>query len=456
VRRYRQFGLVQELATAGAPGAVPVASEASQSPPVSWWFLLAFLILLYANTPFILPALEVVHPAKVIAGLTLLAVLTETLSGRRRFEFPWPEGGWLILFLVAAASSCTTALWPGYAVDALSDLVKMVLIYFVLIHSAASEKMLRGVMWVMIAGGLFPALGTLHNYAQGNMEEGRAAWVGIFANPNEVAYSLVILLPLAAYLASRHGWKLRMVLLGISLVYLAALFVTFSRGGLIGLAAATAVYAWRKRSVWLSVSLGIVIAAGLGIAGQYWTRGEDFSNLNNDLSFQERIATSQAGVDMFVDHPVLGVGLKCSVIAWPLYAPPGLHTRGALITHNTFVQLLSETGILGAIPFLLFIGTGLYHARQLAVGRRCTDLGIAVECSIWGFVICGMSGGYIMTWFPYILMGLAAAARRIAKEMPAQETSESVNRENIPEAPHEPGFRRRRPKTEESVLSSAL
>ncbi len=160
MQRYRELGLVRELATAGPPqAAAETTGRNSKAFPVSWWFLLVFLILLYANTPFILPALEVIHPAKVIAGLTLLAVLAEVFSGRRRFEFPWPEGGWLILFLVAAAASCTTALWPGYAVDALSDLVKMILIYFVLIHCSVSEKALRGVMWVMIAGGLFPGIG---------------------------------------------------------------------------------------------------------------------------------------------------------------------------------------------------------------------------------------------------------------------------------------------------------
>ncbi len=447
----------RELATAGSPAAVlDQAGETPQKPPVSWWFLLVFMFLLYANTPFILPALEVIHPAKVIAGVTLLAVLVESFSGRRRFAFPWPEGGWLILFLVAAGASCITALWPGYAVDALSDLIKMVLVYFVLIHCASNEKALRGILWVMIIGGLFPALGTLHNYSLGNMEEGRAAWVGIFANPNEVAYSLVILLPLAAYLALRHGWKTRLLLLGIALLYMGAIFVTFSRGGLIGLAAATVVYAWRKRSVWLTVSLVVAGLAGLAVAGQYWTRGEDFSNLNNDLSFQERIATSQAGIDMFVDHPMLGVGLKCSVIAWPLYAPVGLHTRGALITHNTFVQLLSETGVFGFLPFILFVGTGLYHARKVAMGQKVTDLGIAVEASIWGFVICGMSGGYIMTWFPYILMGLAASARRIVKETSEREKSNAaVTSENVPEVPRGPGFLPRRPRTAESVPSSA-
>ena len=399
----------------------PIRDEPVPVLPASYWLLLLFLLLLYANTPFVLPAAEVIHPAKLVAGATLLAVLIETLSGRRDFSFPWPEGGWLIAFVAAAAVSCITALWPGYAVEAVLDLAKMALVYFLLATGASSARALQGVMWVMIVGGMFPALGTLKNYLQGNLYEGRAAWVGIFANPNEVAYSLVILLPLAAYLASTRGWMVRLPLLGISICFVAAIYVTFSRGGLIGLVAVAGLYAWRKRSLWLSVSLVILVAAGLVLAGRNWSRGEDFSQLDNDVSLQQRMATFDAGFNMFLDHPLLGVGPRCSVVAWPLYAPPGIRARGALITHNTFVQIFSETGILGAIPFLMFIATGLWYARKLVLERRTKDLGIGVEVAIWGFVVCGMSGGYVITWFPYVLLGLAAAARRVAKESPVED-----------------------------------
>jgi O-antigen ligase len=98
-----------------------------------------------------------------------------------------------------------------------------------------------------------------------------------------------------------------------------------------------------------------------------------------------------------------------------LYAPQGLYTRGALVTHNTFIQALSETGILGFVPFVLLIGVGLYQMRKLALGTTHTHLGAAVEVSLWGLVFCGMSGGYVLTWFPYLLLGLAAAARQIPK-----------------------------------------
>jgi O-antigen ligase len=184
----------------------------------------------------------------------------------------------------------------------------------------------------------------------------------------------------------------------------------------VGLVAAVGLYAWRKRALWLQVALALLVAGGLMLASRHWSRGEDFSQLNDDVSFQQRIATSQAGFQMFIDHPLLGVGPGCSVVAWPLYAPQGLYTRGALVTHNTIVQLFSETGILGAVPFLFLIGFGLYQARRLALKSDTANLGIAIEVAIWGLVVCGMSGGYALTWFPYILLGLAAAARRINGE----------------------------------------
>ena len=390
---------------------------AGAATPASYLLLLAFLLLLYANTPFLLPAAEVLRPAKVVAGLALIALIGEAMSGKRELRFAWPEGGLMMAFLAAAALSCLTALWPGYAAERVGDLAKMILTFFFLLNCANSERRLRGVMWIMVIGGLFPALGTLKNYLAGNLYEGRTAWVGIFANPNEVAYALVILVPLLVYLATPRGWWVRLLLSAISIVFAAAIFVTFSRGGLIALGAVIALIGWRKKNKWILGLTLILLAGGLLFASRYWSRDEGFSQLNSDATVESRLATTQAGFDMFVDHPLLGVGIGCSVIAWPLYAPQGLHTRRALVTHNTFIQALSETGLLGFVPFVLLIGVSLYQMRKLALGKAATDLGAAVEVSIWGLVFCGMSGGYVLTWFPYLLLGLAAAARRIPGEI---------------------------------------
>jgi putative inorganic carbon (HCO3(-)) transporter len=394
-------------------------SATATGAPASYWLLLTFLFLLYANLPFVAPATEALRPAAVVAGATLAMLLVEAMFGRRTLCFAWPEGSLLLGFVGAAALSCLTALWPRQAVESLSDLVKMALVFFFIVNCANSERRLRGVMWTIVIGGLIPAAGTLRNYLQGNLVEGRASWLGIFANPNEVAYSLVILVPLAAFLATGLGLAPRLALLGISMVYIGAIFVTFSRGGLVGLAAVVGLFAWRKRSIWLQAALVALVAAGLALGGKYWSRGEDFSSLKGDVSFRQRLATTQAGLAMFVDNPLLGVGLGCSVIAWPLYAPNDLYSRGALVTHNTVIQPLGETGILGFIPFMLFVGFGIYYARKLALDasrRSLANLGAGLEIAVWGFVVCGLSGGYVLTWFPYILLGMVSSARRIGGE----------------------------------------
>ena len=395
-------------------------SATATGAPASYWLLLTFLFLLYANLPFVLPVTEVIRPAKVVAGAALVMLLVETMFGRRTLSFAWPQGALLLGFVGAAALSCLTALWPRQAAESLSDLVKMALVYFFILNCANTERRLRGVMWTVVICGLIPAAGTLRNYLQGNLVEGRASWLGIFANPNEVAYSLVILVPLAAFLAAGLGLVPRLALLGISMVYVGAIFVTFSRGGLVGLGVVVALYAWRKRSIWLQAVLVALVAAGLVLGGKYWSRSEDFSGLNGDVSFRQRLATSAAGLAMFADHPVLGVGLGCSVIAWPLYAPKDLYSRSSLVTHNTVIQPLGETGILGFIPFALFVGFGIYHARKLALDRSrrsLANLGAGLEIAVWGFVVCGLSGGYVLTWFPYILLGMVSSARRIRGEI---------------------------------------
>ena len=378
------------------------AARAGTGAPASYWLLLIFLFLLYANLPFVLPVTEVLRPAKVVAGGALAALLAEAMFGKRTLGFAWPEGSLLLGFVAVAALSCLTALWPGYAVAALSDLAKMALVFFFIVNCANTERRLRGVMWTLVVCGVIPAAGTLKNYLQGNLLEGRASWLGIFANPNEVAYSLIILVPLAAVLAAGAGLMPRLALLGILTLFVGAIFVTFSRGGLVALAVVVGLYAWRKRSIWLQAVLMALVAAGLVLGGKHWSREQDFSGLKGDVTFRQRVATSAVGLAMFADHP--------------LYAPKDLYSRSSLVTHNTVIQPLGETGVFGFILFASFVGFGIYSARKLALDAskpRMANLGTGLEIAVWGFVVCGLSGGYLLTWFPYILLGLVSSARRI-------------------------------------------
>jgi hypothetical protein len=276
----------------------------------------AFLFfLLYANLPMMYPALDAVRPAKVIAGLGLAALVGEALTGRRRLVVPWPEGYLLLGFVIAAALSSIAALWPRLALESSLDLAKMAIVYYFIANVADTKDRLRGVMWTIVIGGLFPTLGALKGYAAGEVLEGRAVWIGIFSNPNELAYALVILIPIAAALMTRASLVSRLVLAGMIVMYLAAIAVSFSRVvDWWGLAAVGAIYAWRQKTLWMRVAVVIAMAGALFYATRHWSRSEGFSNLKSDNSFQQRIATSKVGLAIFADHPVFGVGLGCSVV----------------------------------------------------------------------------------------------------------------------------------------------
>jgi len=390
------------------------------------FLLVAFLVQLFSNAALILPVLGVVRPAQTIGGLALLLLICQCVVGGRKFEFVLPDGFLLTGFVITAGLSIFSAVWPAYAFEACLDLLKIAVIYVLILNTVSSEQRLRTLLWTLVLCGLFPALGSLWNWQQDIRVEGRAAWVGFFANPNEMAYSLVILIPLAWGLARRSTWGGRISLGLLVAVFVVAIYLSFSRGSLIGLGAVCFYTGLRmKRKIARVAIIGLLLAGALA-GSMYWSRDAGFNNIEGDADFKERLTTYQVAWSMYSQSPVLGVGLNCSSVAWPLYAPTErLSHHKWLITHNTFIQALSETGTAGGVLLLSFFAVVVYRAwktsRAAAVPESTRELAEALEVSFWGFLICGMSGGYVMSWFPYLLAGLIGATHRIAEDVPGEQ-----------------------------------
>jgi len=75
---------------------------------------------------------------------------------------------------------------------------------------------------------------------------------------------------------------------------------------------------------------------------------------------------------------------------------------------------LSEVGMLGFIPFMSFLGISLLQVRQMQKGVLGT-YNAAIEVALWGFMVCSLSGGFTYTWWPYLLIALAMAAKQISR-----------------------------------------
>jgi len=80
-----------------------------------------------------------------------------------------------------------------------------------------------------------------------------------------------------------------------------------------------------------------------------------------EASAASRVALIRYGWAMFKDYP-LGAGHRGHEILSPSYVPEGLLTQGRRAAHNTFMQILVEQGIIGA---LLFVLLNVWVIRQL-------------------------------------------------------------------------------------------
>jgi hypothetical protein len=144
-------------------------------------------------------------------------------------------------------------------------------------------------MFTLVIGGIFPAVGTISHYKEGILlEHSRAAWRGIFGNPNEVAYALIVLIPIALILANKSKLLIRIGLWLILATYLVAIFVTFSRGGLIALFGVVALMGWKQKSAAIRVAMAAGLIGGCAVIGMFWARSSGgFSNMRQDGSVQE-------------------------------------------------------------------------------------------------------------------------------------------------------------------------
>jgi O-antigen ligase len=378
---------------------------------------------MYSSIGVIYPATEAFRPIMVVAfGAVVCAVLEVTRTGRG-FQLSWPEGVMVIALLGVAAISTFGSIYVSLAADTTMNFAKVVLIYIVIENIVTTPRRMRVVMTTMAFGALIPALGTIYNYlTHQHLNQGRAAFYGVFANANEDAYSLIIMVPIAAVLAWRARWWVKIVLIASIGIYVLGAFFTFSRGGLLGLVAVIGLFGWRQKSMIAKVSIVAALAIGLMVAGMFWSRKEDFSDVEDDTTVNQRLTTFRAGFDMFADRPLFGVGPGDSLVAYPLYIPKKLNCgcQDQLVVHNAFIQVLGEMGALGFIAFMSLLGTALFHAWKL---QRTQDpdlrmYAFGLELALWGFAVCGLSGGFAYSWFPYLLIGLIAAARQniISKE----------------------------------------
>jgi O-antigen ligase len=261
---------------------------------------------------------------------------------------------------------------------------------------------------------------------------------GLTDHPNILggclAFGLIVLLTVFLHSGTKKRWIFAIPFVLMSLV----LLLTFSRAAwlafLAGAVLVVVMEAWTRRSrnlgavVWLALGTFLVLLPFIFMNAKYFGVRLNFGNSFEDVPFEnqswnERPILNESANQIFVKHPLTGVGLGASPIAmreefpdFPTYYQP---------PHFTLLAAALETGIFGGLFYFLLMT--LPWAVLLRRRNSWTDPGlIGAAGLLLSVTVVGFFDYY--TWlstagrgWQWLAWGLFAAAMK-----PAAPTRESL------------------------------
>jgi O-antigen ligase len=264
--------------------------------------------------------------------------------------------------------------------SSLKEIIKWVE-FLILILIGTQYIRTRKQLWMLVVliclAGVTQAF---YGYAQYFLDLGPAAFVrdaslrvyGTFGQPNPFAGYINMALGIAlALLLLGRGWIPRTFAGVAAILLLAVELLTQSRGGEIALAAGIVFIVFvgmpRLHPVFGLLAIGLLGLVSLFLVGLLptsvllpiarilGTNQISFTNPSSqDFSTAERLAHWIAGIHMFLDHPILGVGIGNYPDAYPLYYIT-IFVNSLGHAHNYYINIAAETGIIGLIAFLFFL-----------------------------------------------------------------------------------------------------
>jgi len=345
-------------------------------------------------------------------GLILVtAMLLEVSELRIRWKFP----GLLpyLAYITVSAVSITNMLsYPpagfpnpayAYGIFELFNAVKGLLVFWVMVNFIRGEKEIRLTLFLMISALVFEAaVAFYHQYVLHLYTRS----FGTLTHPNCLAMFIGMILPMVMVLmlSTKRGGAVPWLLGAVFIVGIALLLKTVSRGGLIAmliscsLAGALIVLRVRRLHA-MRIALMIILVGfvGAGLMYKFWdTITTRFGGTSIEAAGSNfaRLAMFKAGVDIWLQNPIVGNGLN----SYPIEI--SMNRRGTLViaeAHNIYLLTLCEIGVLGLLAFLAIF----FRIFQVAVRLMRQNLSPGLRILSIGLT-CGMVHMLIQSAFEFV------------------------------------------------------
>ena len=391
------------------------------------WLLAAFTVLTFPEQlPLGFASGTVAKP------LGLLLVVSWALHLVRNRDAPFlPRDQPLLAGALAAffAFAVASALWASDSTLVVSNgsrLFQMVLL-FVIVFTAVRT---RADLFVLTGGYVFAASVTAaYAVTSGVRVAGRLT--GGIANPNFLAAELVVAIVLAGFmLAAARTPKLRVALVASIALNALGFTLTQSRGGIIALATALVVALFVGGRLRPQVIVGVLLAGVVGATYYVAIAAPAVRDRLTNVSAQGSAGRSDEwtiAFRIFRDHSVGGAGLGNYSALAPNFVTDNLQLlrvqfvlRG-FVAHNTYLQILSELGVIGSTLFAGFllgvIGLALSSLRSgtLRADDRAAAVARGVIVALVGLLAAYFFASALYAKQLWLLLALAASLATVTR-----------------------------------------
>jgi len=210
-------------------------------------------------------------------------------------------------------------------------------------------------------------------------------------HPAVLGTYLLICLPFSFSLANKKSFSEKLLGILSTFLLMLGIVLTFSRGVLFGVIAIFCLWFWQKKKIlyfryFIVVLFLLIFVCSLSKDYSPFQRF-GIKRLLNKPVFHGRMLRVIISYRIIREHPFFGIGLTHFRRDYNKYSPESRPDEDGKVPDNMFLLFLTETGIVGLLSFIIFIGCLLKKGF-----RRLYTLKDAVSRDILIAAIAGMVG----------------------------------------------------------------
>lgn len=308
-----------------------------------------------------------------------------------------------------------------------------IVFFLIVTETLHSEKRIKLVLYVLFVSSLILGVDgiyqyfTRHDFLRHRPEFFRDRIYASFPTPNSLGCYLASVIPfLMAYPFAKTRFKIwHLNYFGLFILLFVCLLLTVSRGAWFAfLGAALFMSIWLRPLGVFFLILSLLIVVTQPLCHPFLK--ERLNNFFNflDNSGADRKIIWQAAWKMFILKPWIGLGLGTFMFNFNKFVVDG-YPYGVPYAHNCYLQMASESGIIGLVSFLSILVLFFYYGiKSLSKKGRAFSwyILLASQASILGYCIqmsvdttfYSLDLG-ILFWF---MLGLGVAALKNIKQEP--------------------------------------